>query len=426
MANPEHLAKLREGVEAWNRWRLQNPKLGINLSQADLTEAMLWNANLSGANLNFANLNGASLSNANLERADLFEANLFGSSLEGANLSGAHLSYANLSYANFHEANLAGACLAHTNLNEAKLADSDMTDVDLRSANLHRARLDKSIATGIQLWEAQRAGWSIKAIVCERAFWDADSKEPVSYAPGEFEKLYSDQTCIELFYQGGVSTFELNTLPALLHHLASLHPGANIRLKSVEETGGGAKISIVVGDADQETTEKIKADAMQVYHAQLALRDKEMERLQIEKQYIEGLFFAKLIPAMLTAGTPQNVFQGPVTGVVIASGQSKVDFHQTVNDNTAILALLEKIMDRHAALGLHATETAELETALRSATAELQKKHPDKSVLSKSLAFIQKLATEAATKAAGKLGEAAVTDWQSWLHQLAQLAHHLK
>lgn len=24
MANPEHLAKLREGVEAWNAWRKEN------------------------------------------------------------------------------------------------------------------------------------------------------------------------------------------------------------------------------------------------------------------------------------------------------------------------------------------------------------------------------------------------------------------
>ena len=27
MANPEHLAKLKEGVEAWNKWRKDNPKI---------------------------------------------------------------------------------------------------------------------------------------------------------------------------------------------------------------------------------------------------------------------------------------------------------------------------------------------------------------------------------------------------------------
>jgi len=43
------------------------------------------------------------------------------------------------------------------------------------------------------------------------------------------------------------------------------------------------------------------------------------------------------------------------------------------------------------------------------------------------LEFIRKLATEALTKSAGKLGEAAVSaDWSGWLHQLGQLIHQIK
>ena len=44
MANPEHLAKLKEGVEAWNKWRKDNPKI-----KRDLTEANLGAANFTGA-----------------------------------------------------------------------------------------------------------------------------------------------------------------------------------------------------------------------------------------------------------------------------------------------------------------------------------------------------------------------------------------
>jgi hypothetical protein len=46
MANEEHLARLRQGVEAWNQWRAANP--GI---RPDLSEAHLARENLCGANL---------------------------------------------------------------------------------------------------------------------------------------------------------------------------------------------------------------------------------------------------------------------------------------------------------------------------------------------------------------------------------------
>jgi hypothetical protein len=48
-------------------------------------------------------------------------------------------------------------------------------------------------------------------------------------------------------------------------------------------------------------------------------------------------------------------------------------------------------------------------------------------MVSKSLGFIQKMATEAMMKVAGKLGEQAVSaDWQSLVHQLNQFVVHLK
>ena len=39
MANPEHLAKLKEGVEAWNKWRKDNPKIKRDLTEANFTGA---------------------------------------------------------------------------------------------------------------------------------------------------------------------------------------------------------------------------------------------------------------------------------------------------------------------------------------------------------------------------------------------------
>lgn len=419
---------------------------GAYLAAADLAGTTLSGANLTGANLTGAklrgtDLNAADLTGANLTRAYLFDGSLKSAILTGANIFGANLSCADLSCACLIGADLARATLreadlSQANLRKATLAGADLTganlnkavlcNADFRSANLQKATLNAAMARDVMLWESQRAGWSIKGIVCESAFWDEEAKEQTIYSVGEFEKLYSEQTCIELFYQGGVSTFELNTLPALLHHLASLHPNSNIRLKSIEETGGGARISISVGDSDAETADKIKADAMPVYRAQLALRENEVERLRIESSVLNQQI-DRLVTALLSAKTQQNIFNAPVYAPALPSGNASVVIHQTINDNTALLALLEKMIDRRADLSLAPPEASQLETELHSAKAELAKQSPDPSILSRSVGFIQKLATEALTRAAGKLGEQAVSgDWQSWLHQLSQFASHLR
>lgn len=71
MANQEHLALLKQGVEPWNQWRSTNPDILPDLSYADLREMHLEGAYLRRCNLREANLSGANLQNAVLERADL-------------------------------------------------------------------------------------------------------------------------------------------------------------------------------------------------------------------------------------------------------------------------------------------------------------------------------------------------------------------
>ncbi len=79
MANVEHLTKLKEGVEAWNKWREANHRERIELSGAYLISA-----NLSGAVLSGAVLSRADLSGANLRVADLRVADLSGAILKGS------------------------------------------------------------------------------------------------------------------------------------------------------------------------------------------------------------------------------------------------------------------------------------------------------------------------------------------------------
>jgi len=77
MANSEHVRILMgDGVESWNKWRVENPDIVPQLDDADffgvnLKEALLYDVNLKFAVLSKANLYRADLSGADLSRAYL-------------------------------------------------------------------------------------------------------------------------------------------------------------------------------------------------------------------------------------------------------------------------------------------------------------------------------------------------------------------
>jgi uncharacterized protein YjbI with pentapeptide repeats len=110
MANPEHLAILKKGVEQSNEWRSNNKSVQPDLSGVNLSLAI----NLSRTNLSYDSLGPANLSEANLREADLSHTNL-----SRADLSLATLIRADLSDANLTQANLDGANLGQTNLGRA-------------------------------------------------------------------------------------------------------------------------------------------------------------------------------------------------------------------------------------------------------------------------------------------------------------------
>ena len=136
MANPKHVEVVKQGAEAIERWRKENPCVWFDLSNADLNSADLSGANLSTANLRDVDFSGANLGSASLSGAKLFRANLSSAHLSGthfrhANLSEADLSSADLSGANLRFANLHGAILATANLSESKLGHTVLADIDL-------------------------------------------------------------------------------------------------------------------------------------------------------------------------------------------------------------------------------------------------------------------------------------------------------
>lgn len=156
MANPKHVSILKKGVEAWNRWRKQNPSIAPDLGGANLSLAKLITADLSGTNLNGADLRGAYLGGANLgsaflggadlsvadfSRTILNRADLGGANLERVDLTHAHLTGANLTGVNLIEANLTGANFTEANLEGANLEGADLGGANLEGTDLSRTKL---------------------------------------------------------------------------------------------------------------------------------------------------------------------------------------------------------------------------------------------------------------------------------------------
>ena len=97
MANPEHVEILKQGAEAWNKWRKVYPEVVPDLAKAYLV----------GANLCHANLYGAKLSNADLSESKLLEVELSEADLTSANLSNSDLTRI------FHEKEMANPFQAY-------------------------------------------------------------------------------------------------------------------------------------------------------------------------------------------------------------------------------------------------------------------------------------------------------------------------
>jgi hypothetical protein len=162
MANDEHVAVLRQGVDAWNTWRERNPGLtpdfiravlpGADLSNADLSGALLPRANLFKANLFGANLDHATLLGTNLSQAYLCEANLSLANLSLADLSYADLARANLAHAILSGANLRGASLYGVNLQAADLSGADLSGADVNVARLIDVNLSGAVLTGCRIY----------------------------------------------------------------------------------------------------------------------------------------------------------------------------------------------------------------------------------------------------------------------------------
>ncbi len=91
MANNEQVDLLKQGTQAWNAWRAEQPEAIVDLSGGALRGLDLARANLSAADLKHADLRGANLAGADLTGARLEGGNFFKAVIDGADLDGADL-----------------------------------------------------------------------------------------------------------------------------------------------------------------------------------------------------------------------------------------------------------------------------------------------------------------------------------------------
>ncbi|MDM3849349.1 MAG: pentapeptide repeat-containing protein [Aphanizomenon gracile PMC627.10] len=177
MANPEHLAILKQGVGVWNKW--------IDENRRDVIPD-LYKADMRGANLRGAELVGANLSEADLRKADLIGADLIGADLCGADLRWANLIKTDLRWAN---------------LSNADLTNADLTNADLLQSQVISTNFNQAILTGscIKDWQIN-SETNLDGVICEYIyledifyFGEYESKRrPINgnFAPGEFASLY--------------------------------------------------------------------------------------------------------------------------------------------------------------------------------------------------------------------------------------------
>lgn len=175
MPDQEHLKILKQGVNVWNEWKINNLDIQPNLDEADLINSILTkvdfdNVDLHNACLVGADLNSAKLANSNLRRTNLSIANIKGANLEKSNLNEANLNGTNLNATNMANADLRGASLKGSDLSEANLHKADLRGANLSGAvllkaNLSSANLENAILSGTDLSGADISNSNLSASI---------------------------------------------------------------------------------------------------------------------------------------------------------------------------------------------------------------------------------------------------------------------
>jgi hypothetical protein len=167
MANPEHVKILEQGVEVWNKWREDNPKVKIDLRSTNLREQDLIRVNFAEADLRESILTDSNLNFSNLYRADLSDADIIGTSFQKVNLREATLDRADLFETNLSKSHLNGSSLCWVNLRDSDLREAIFIEANLHGANFYHADLTKTNLSYSNLNGANFTGTALQGTIFE-------------------------------------------------------------------------------------------------------------------------------------------------------------------------------------------------------------------------------------------------------------------
>lgn len=281
MAIDEHLAVFKQGVEAWNHWRDDNPAIQPDLSRVNfwsletsdpyLMEA-LWNVwlperqayNLKNVNFTSTNLRGACLSSADLRGArlncaDLSFADLRHATIDRAQFKEARLKAAKLVELHATQADLSGADLEYSDLSRSNLTGADLTQSNLKSVNLtgailHGADLSQSLLQWSLLVDMDLS--QVKGLEAVRHYGSS------SIGVDTIER--SNGRIPESFLQGcGLSELEIEYVKLAAPELAVEQVNAIVeRIRQIRLHGGDHPGSCFIGfdPQDEEFARHLHAD----------------------------------------------------------------------------------------------------------------------------------------------------------------------
>ncbi|MEH2032196.1 MAG: pentapeptide repeat-containing protein [Nostoc sp.] len=349
MANEEHLAILKQGVQVWNEWRDKNPSIQPNFVKAKFPSADFRLANFNNANFKGADLSGAKISRATFRKADLSRvdfgwADLSRSDLSEAKLIGTDLSQADLIAANFTKANLWQVNLTETDLSVSKLIGANLSNAILIETKALATNFNTANLTGacIEDWHIN-SDTNFTDVICDYIYLCQNQQErrPSSgnFAPGEFTKLFQKSLeTLDLIFRNGI---DWDAFAYSFKKLEVENQGAQLDVQSIEKKGDGILVVRVAVSPDADKA-KIHSDFMQGYEfAARALEAQYQVRLEDKEKVINQLFSTINQQNQLLAQTgdkvsiyyqPNSQFTG---GIVDATNVDAQQIGGSIHNNNA-------------------------------------------------------------------------------------------